>query len=292
MAGLAPSAVANSLRRSIHRLYLLYHGGFPLNRGKYRLGLLLERLLGPAEYRIGDATFLLSPLASIDRHLIAGQGHDQGVVDAILRALAGGGNFIDVGANFGYMSILAARFVGSRGTVFSFEPSPREFDKLMKHIRLNHLDNVVPFPVGVGTVSGKQVLYLANPGNPGMNSRYGITRTSGTVEAGFVPVHEVLSPDALQGTRVVKIDVEGDEMSVLRGFSESMQHLQRATFIVEISRTYLAKAGAAPEDIYDFFRSRSFEPQSARAVREAFQYDEVFLPPSPDGAAGSGTRVR
>ena len=51
---------------------------------------------------------------------------------------------LDVGAQYGYYSFLAAKLVGPKGTVFSFEPDPKSYSLLLKGIKANNFKNIVP----------------------------------------------------------------------------------------------------------------------------------------------------
>src|ERR1700681_1202507 len=61
---------------------------------------------------------------------------------------------LDIGANVGAYSLLLGQWVGPAGAVYAFEPSPRVFDGLVRHIELNHLAGVVhPVRAAVGGTS-------------------------------------------------------------------------------------------------------------------------------------------
>jgi len=273
------STTLNEFKKLVHRGYLIYERAVPIHRGKYRLGVILEGLLGKAVYRIDGVTLLLSPLAVVDRKLMTGEGHDPAVVKHILESLATGGNFIDVGANIGYMSLVAARALAGRGAVFSFEPSPREFETLLRNIEMNDVSNVTAIPKGIGPVRSESTLYVAYRDNPGMNSRFRIRPYASPTVAAFVPVSDAVSPRELAAVACVKIDVEGDEMSVLEGFESVIHLMTRATFIVEITRTYLEQAGSSPEAIYAFFKRHGFAPRVGAHMEKQvrMQYDEFFV---------------
>ncbi|MBI3450698.1 MAG: FkbM family methyltransferase [Acidobacteria bacterium] len=281
---MASHSPLNEVRKLVHRAYLFYDAHFPFHRGKYRLGILLEKLVGKAVYEVDGVALRLSPLAVLDRKLITREGHDPLVVENILRSLGGGGHFIDVGANIGYMTLVAARALGGRGRVFAFEPSPREFKTLLENIEMNHVSNVTPIEKGIGPARSESTLYVAYKDNPGMNSRLRIRTYASPMTVSFVPVAEAMTADDLARVACVKIDVEGDEMSVLDAFEPVMGLMKRATFIVEITRRYLEQAGRSPEELYAFFGRHGFTPLVGAEMEKAapVQYDEVFVP-----AAGS-----
>ncbi len=267
----------NLLRKLAHRTYLWYLRWFPINGGKYHIGVILNWCVGRALYKIDGAYLELSPVSVIDRKLISGEGHDQAVVNVIRESLCAGGNIIDVGANIGYMSVLAARILDGTGNVFSFEPSPREYKRLVENIRLNAFSNITAFNKGIGPTRQKSLLHIATIGNPGLNSRYNIADGLASVEAEFVPIADAIPESELRAVKCIKIDVEGDEMSVLMGFEKSMHLLREAIFVVEIVEDYLKEAGHTPKDIYSYFSRHSFQPVNGTEPRKTFEYDAVFI---------------
>lgn len=116
---------------------------------------------------------------------------------------------LDIGANVGFYSILLSRLVGPSGRVISFEPLPRNVYFLNLHIRLNRLNNIKVYEAAVSDFDG-QMNFDAS----------GDLSTERLAENGGLKV-PVLSLDSLidfdTSTRLVKIDVEGAEESVLRG---------------------------------------------------------------------------
>jgi len=78
-------------------------------------------------------------------------------VAAIERFILPGDCFWDIGAHRGYITLLAARCVGSVGRVLSFEPHPLNIPYLDKHIRWNRLTNVQVFPIALSRHNSKQM---------------------------------------------------------------------------------------------------------------------------------------
>ena len=267
------------MKKILHRLYLLYERHFPISRGKFRVGELVDRLIGRVAYKIDGLILMLSPVSLLDRLLIRGD-YDRFVVDVVNCALSDGGNLIDIGANIGYVSLTAAKLLDTRGKVFSFEPSPREYWRLCDHCRVNAATNVVTANKGIGPIVETAVLRIADLSNPGMNSRHSIRPTVEECEAMFVPIDEAIPHSELAKSRCVKIDVEGDEMNVLRSFAPVMPVLQSAAFIVEITPSYLARAGDSAADIYHFFSEAGFLPLRPASLQATGQYDEVFVHPA------------
>ena len=273
---------------ALWKLYARYYDHFPLQRGKYLLGTTLRRALGSARVEIDGCKFDLDPVGMIDRRLIAGEQHDPVVHAAIQEGLANGGTFLDVGANAGYFTTLAAKMANTR--VLAFEPSPRDRSRLNRHIELNGLNNVIVYPYGLSETPQEAVLWIARDSNPGMNATRPMTGRScvDQVTCQFFPLTALVAPEQIRDVRAVKIDVEGAELQVLRGMEPYFHLLTKAVFAVEISNNgWLARSGGSANDIYEIFAKHGFEPQ--HGALDSGQYDEVFRYRGP-GLAATATR--
>jgi FkbM family methyltransferase len=160
------------------------------------------------------------------------------VTVAFERALARGDVCLDVGAHIGYYTLLAAKLVGPQGHVYAFEPSPDSFRALHENIELNGLANVTAVALAVGEQNGRAVLYEG----PGTNSGLATLSTAlaaksttplreVTVDVG--PITSVVPPEELVRVRVIKIDVEWQEVEVLRSLTPVFDLGGRLSVFVE-----------------------------------------------------------
>jgi len=140
-------------------------------------------------------------------------------LSAFIAARLGPGDcFLDVGANIGYFSVLAARRVGETGSVIAVEPSPAVFPLLEESARLNDAGAAVRL---VNAAAGSDVGSIPIYSGPSHN--IGLTTT--VAERGFalagvvqsLPLDAILRPEEKAALRMIKIDVEGREPEVLRG---------------------------------------------------------------------------
>jgi FkbM family methyltransferase len=137
---------------------------------------------------------------------------------------------IDIGANIGFYSCLAAK----RGKhTLAFEPSPRNLHYLNLNLWENRCDDIEVFPVGLGSQSGLQLMY----GFGGMASLIEGWAQSDQRHAELVPVHTL---DAIIEGRfdrqriIIKMDVEGFELEVLKGASQTLHRTPKPTWLVEV----------------------------------------------------------
>lgn len=126
------------------------------------------------------------------------------------RIAAPGMIVLDVGAHTGYYSLLLARLVGEPGTVWAFEPHPINCAYLRRHVRMNRLTNVRIEELAVsdeqGTVGFK----------PGTGSGTGKLAADGPMEVQSVSIDGFCARASIRPA-LIKLDVEGAELSALRG---------------------------------------------------------------------------
>jgi FkbM family methyltransferase len=147
--------------------------------------------------------------------------HEPNVTAAFSAALQSGDVCLDVGAHFGYYTLLAAKRVGPAGHVYAFEPSPSSYRRLVQNVRLNGFDNVTAFDFAVGERESTGVLYEAAGENSGLATLSSeLAGKSGLppreISVRVVPATAVVPERDLGRTRVIKVDVEWHELEVLR----------------------------------------------------------------------------
>jgi FkbM family methyltransferase len=156
--------------------------------------------------------------------------HEEAVQQAVADILKPGATFWDIGAHIGFFSLLASRLVGDAGRVHAFEPMTENRKRLLAAVELNQGNNLTVHAVAVAGASGEAVLHAHLSTTmwtlvPKREETAGITVPCSTLDE---MAQSLASPD------LIKIDVEGAEVSVLRGGSEFLQRA-RPPLIVEFS---------------------------------------------------------
>jgi len=153
----------------------------------------------------------------------------------IQKQLKPGDVVVDVGANIGYMSLCAAKRVGTEGRVIAVEASRRTFDALRANLDRNHASNVRAVQGAVSDTFGDLTLHSGPEGNSGMASVvHGFGGTTETVKA--APLSHWLTERDIAEVRLIKIDVEGAELGVLRSIIPILPRLRHEVEILcEIS---------------------------------------------------------
>jgi FkbM family methyltransferase len=134
-----------------------------------------------------------------------------------LRALCEGDRVVDIGANIGAFTVLAASKVGPSGRVFAFEPDPTTCERLRENVRLNRLENVVVENCAVGAAAGEATFYrhAKNAYSSLMDGVDG--RVHEHVESFPVPVVGIRDVVARAGPAIelLKVDCEGSEYDLI-----------------------------------------------------------------------------
>ncbi len=132
-------------------------------------------------------------------------------------AVRPGGVALDVGANAGAYTLLLGQWVGASGSVFAFEPSPDVFARLVNHIRLNALDETVcAVAAAVGEHDGEGQLDISGSLGEARLTRQGHSGDVSRVSVELVTIDTFCQRQSVI-PQFIKIDVEGWELSVLRG---------------------------------------------------------------------------
>ena len=165
----------------------------------------------------------------------------------------------DIGANCGYFTV---RYSNCSKWIYSFEPASRTYAVLDKNLRKNKLSNTVAFKVGVSNKS--DAVYMYRYSSSGNNSLFMRNLPSGhplkligreTVQLvvldDFIKTGDLLIPD------IMKIDVEGAEIFVLKGAKETIS-LYRPTILLECGECTCHDAGYEIEDLLNELRSHNY----------------------------------
>lgn len=158
----------------------------------------------------------------------------------IKKSLTKGDYFVDVGANIGYFSLLASDIVGQEGRVFSVEASPSIFRKLQNNVTLNKFQNIRLFNMAAADRDCMLSIYLGNDTNLGATTTVASVAAKGEQKLEAVipakPLSSIIGEENLLRARIIKIDVEGAEASVIRGISSLLSKFGDETeWVVEVN---------------------------------------------------------
>jgi len=164
---------------------------------------------------------------------------------------------IDVGANIGHYTLLAASVVGPLGRIHAVECSPGTLALLSNNVAKNKLQNVAIHPFAASNQRGTLPLNVTAIGLSWFNphSNWPAVSGSGTsLEVQAVPVDEIVSPPV----NLVKIDAEGVDLDVLKGMTHILSESPGVSIIVEWAPPLLAEIGKDPLEMIRWLQDAGF----------------------------------
>lgn len=191
--------------------------------------------------------------------------------------------FVDVGANFGYFTCLAATRIGQsgKGRVFAVEPNPSMQVLLRKNVKVNW--SIAPVEIhecAASEVPGYAELIIPTDGaaNATIASRsIKIGEKRAIVKAR--PLDEILGDTAIN---IMKVDVEGFEAAVLRGARNAIAKSQDIHIILEWSMDQTRAAGFTADDLLAIFRECNLSAHqlpASQSISDA-QWKALEIPPA------------
>lgn len=170
--------------------------------------------------------------------------------------------FIDVGANYGLYSLVAARAVGETGRVLAVEPQAELAQLIRESIAINHLQNVVVQPCALSDAPGDALLYQPSRSNGSSTLRL---QEGENCYAEALPVKCQTLPDVLTGSGIrldrgaaIKIDVEGAELLILEKASDVIRSSVVEFILCESIDSHLQRFGGSSKQLLSFLWDHDF----------------------------------
>jgi FkbM family methyltransferase len=183
-----------------------------------RLHAALKRVLRKtAEIESGPGKGLRFDVGPDAPGFVSGE-YERPVQEAIAGVVHAGDVCYDIGANVGFFSVLLGRLAGPTGSIYAFEPVPKNALTIERNARLNRLDNIKVLQVACSNESGMSELLLAHHIGGAVLKNVGVPPDlAGSLIVETVSIDTLVEDRQIKPPRFIKIDVEGAEMEVLQG---------------------------------------------------------------------------
>jgi FkbM family methyltransferase len=222
--GALPQRVKTFLKKPIRSKYLTV---------AQKMRLIIPKL--PIPLRLPFGAWWIAQNSALDCELMT-SGFENAETRFVQAYLKPGMTVLDVGAHHGLYTLLAARCVGHKGRVIACEPSPRERERLMRHVRLNWCNNVQVEPIALGNERLQTDLFVVEGGDDWCNSLRPPAVSAGTkrVKVEVFTLSDLAAKRGIGTVDFLKLDVEGGELGVLQGARSFLEGPTRPVLLVEV----------------------------------------------------------
>jgi FkbM family methyltransferase len=259
-------------------------------KGKGRLAELFVQRSKDRSALLFGSRFYLDTSDYLQRQMYAGS-FERLETRVVRRTLRLGMTFVDVGANVGYYTALAAQLVGPTGSVFAFEPSDYAHPRLTKMVETSGLKSVRIIKCGLADVAGERFLYGAVDEEPcelhtatmvpSDNPQRALVRTE--------TLDNVAEQLNIMHIDLMKIDVDGLEPLVLKGASNLIARGGISNILMECDENSFNALGTSAFEIIDYLKASGF--LRVRRIGSAAIYASSLSQPLPTRAVSGGLRL-
>lgn len=191
----------------------------------------------------------------LTRRLVIDGAYEPSMTKVFGELLSEGMVVVDVGANVGYYTLLAARCVGERGRVWAFEPEPQNFLELQYNIELNKFGHIVAAQCkAVSDATGSTKLFVSSVESGEHSLVPCRDRNKATIDVELARLDDIITGHV----DVLKTDTEGNDMRVLMGAMGLLECNRDMKLFTEFWPKGLEAAGLSARQYWDFLKGLGF----------------------------------
>lgn len=190
--------------------------------------------------------------------------HSVNEISLLRKILKPNMTFVDIGANQGEYTIFAAKRL-VQGKVISFEPLSISYEHLKENIELNQFNNVITYNFALSDTKGYADIYTSDDleihssFNEGLSSLYRSNYRNNLLEKVQVEVFDSVWKNYQDlDLNIIKIDVEGSELPVLKGAINTLKKY-KPLIILEINEETFHEAGYTKEELITFLEKLNYQ---------------------------------
>lgn len=162
---------------------------------------------------------------------------------------------LDIGANIGYYTLIAAKLVGKNGKVYAFEPDTVNFEIIKKNVEINGYHNVTLIQKAVSNRTKKIKLYLCEE-NGADHKIYDDGTDRNSIEIESTSLDDFFR-DYRGKINLIKIDAQGSEGHILEGMTSLLETNTDVKLIMEFWPSALKKSGSNPNDLLKLLKKNN-----------------------------------
>jgi FkbM family methyltransferase len=260
------------MKKIVFTIFNYYNQKFPIKNGKHFVARILTLIFSSFTVMSKKGVYLDVFLTSTqDVYLINHEKED--LIINQIRMLKHDDIFVDIGTNIGYYSFCASKFLSNSASIFSFEPSIREYKRFINGIIKNECKNIIPYNIALSNTNGYQ-LFNVSEFHTGLN-KLSLKTDLNSLKVPIMKFDDLFGLLDIQFIHLIKIDVEGAELLVLYGMENYLSRKKIGKVIVEITTKFLLEFSHTKKELYDYMYNLGYK---STINSNKWQYDEIFEP--------------
>lgn len=261
----------NGVFRAIITLKNKFLQKFNISIFTEKIPLFLYKLLSSDGFLIkevqGNKMILDLNDVGISKELLLKGVHEKNTTHQFKKEINEGMNILEIGANIGYYTLIAARIIKDNGHIYAFEPSPQNVRSLIANIYINGFENIVEVHrEGIADKTSKLTFFLYSKSNLcGFERR----KTEGDIKQIGEIMVDVTTVDQFLGNRKIdylRMDIEGFEWEAIKGMKKILGDKDNSPrgMYIEIHSALLQKKGHSAKEFINILTDYGY------SVRKSF----------------------
>lgn len=226
-----------------------------LIRKLWRFILILLKPQQPFEFKAKHYKLIVNPNYHFLTRDVMRQGTwERFMTSLFLNELRNAKTVLDIGANFGHYTMLAANYLTTERTVFAFEPDPETFGILKENLKLSPESHIMLSDIALGDANEERDFFVDRHNFGGHSlAENNVRATKSSFKVKMMKLDDFLvQKNARPKIDLIKIDVQGAEAAVLKGAMETIRR-DKPTIFCEFWPQGIINLGMSPEEFLSFF---------------------------------------
>ena len=177
--------------------------------------------------------------------------------DLMKKIVKPGMNVFDLGANFGWFTLVLSKLVGNSGRVYSFEADPSLIEIFAENVKLNNFSNVSIQSLAVSDKTGISKFSI-NKSYDTRSRLDPISLSENTIDVKTISLDEFCLKENLKKVDFIKMDIEGSEPKALEGMRKIISDNPQLKIILEFNQNSMHFVGTSPDFLINFLLKEGF----------------------------------
>jgi len=200
--------------------------------------------------------------------------YEETLTKILINNVGAGSVIFDVGAHYGYHSLMFSELSGRTGRIFTFEPDRHNYQILQKNVEKNSILNIATFRLAVSDYSG--VIDFTNNSNSYANTAVSgspIFSNSEITKVSCVDLDHFVIEEKLERVDFIKIDIEGHELNALKGAENTLLNYRPDIYLA----THDNHFPGVSEKCLLFLKKLGYKSQQVSVTIQSNQMKDYFL---------------